>query len=82
METHPKSRDTKKIKMIDSLWLFITATAFLGPFALPLLWRNPRYSKKTKVSASVFIILLTLGLLYLMFVVLADFVKAIQENSP
>jgi len=53
-----------KIKVIDSFWTFLVATAFLGPFALPLLWRNPNWSKKTKVIGTVAVIILTLGLVY------------------
>lgn len=49
-------------KIIDSVWTFIVATACLGPFALPLLWRNPRYSKLTKILGSLVVCLLT-GLL-------------------
>ncbi|NBT58105.1 hypothetical protein EBT16_04910 [bacterium] len=53
-----------KIKTIDSWWVFLIATAFLGPFALPLLWRNPNWSKRTKVICSGLVILLTLLLVY------------------
>jgi RsiW-degrading membrane proteinase PrsW (M82 family) len=49
----------------NSLWTFIVAIAFIGPFALPLLWRNPRYSKMTKAIVSVAIIVLTIYLLWL-----------------
>ncbi len=49
----------KKGRVIDSFWTFLVATAVLGPFALPLLWRNPRYKVTTKVAASVAVILFT-----------------------
>ena len=45
--------------MIDSLWTFFVAVAILGPFALPLLWRNPRFQAKTKILASIGVILWT-----------------------
>lgn len=54
----------KKIKVIDSLWTFLVAVAFLGPFALPLLWRNPRYSILTKGVASVAVCAFTYFLLH------------------
>jgi len=54
----------QKPKVIDSLWTFLVATAVAGPFALPLLWRNPRYSKRTKIIASVAVIAFTLFLIY------------------
>jgi hypothetical protein len=53
-------------------WYFKTSTlitAFLcvGPFALPLLWINPKYSQKTKIIASViiFVVCYYLGILML-----------------
>jgi hypothetical protein len=60
METKPPPpTPEKKVRVIDSLWTFLVAVACLGPFALPLLWRNPRYSITTKVAASVAVILFT-----------------------
>lgn len=49
----------KKEKIIDSFWTFLVATAFLGPFALPLLWRNPKYKVSTKVVGSLAVLLFT-----------------------
>jgi len=45
-------------------WYFKTFTltiAFLclGPFALPLLWFNPRLSQKTKIIVSVIVVILS-----------------------
>lgn len=37
----------------------IMAFLFVGPFALPLLWRNPRFSQKTKIIVSVIVIILS-----------------------
>jgi len=47
-----------------SEWYFKTSTlvlAFLcvGPFALPLLWFNPRYSRGTKVATTVIVVILS-----------------------
>lgn len=55
----------EKIRVIDSLWTFLVAVAVVGPFALPLLWRNPRYRVRTKVVASVLVIALTVALVLL-----------------
>jgi Na+/proline symporter len=68
-----------KIKVIDSLWTFAIAVAFLGPFALPLLWRNPRFTTRTKVMGSIFVVLLTLFLFWIFEFVLKDFFQKIQE---
>lgn len=59
-----RDRSSPKPKIIDSIWAFIIATAIAGPLALPLLWRNPRYQKSTKIWASVFVITFTLFLIY------------------
>jgi uncharacterized membrane protein YvbJ len=59
-------------------WYFKTSVlviAFLsvGPLALPLVWLNPRYSKKTKVIISASIIILT----YVLGVMLLNSLKSI-----
>lgn len=68
-----------KIKTIDSLWVFLIATAVLGPFALPLLWRNPRWSKLVKLLGTIFIVVLTLGLFYVTYR-LKDLVPQIETQ--
>ncbi|MFZ9596223.1 MAG: hypothetical protein ACO3A2_09110 [Bdellovibrionia bacterium] len=59
MDQIQKSRN----QIWESWWTFFISVAFVGPFALPLLWRNPRQSKKTKVVVSFLVIALTLVLL-------------------
>jgi len=51
-----KPRETK--------WYFKTSlivTAFLcvGPLALPLVWLNPRFSRKTKIIVTIIVIILS-----------------------
>jgi hypothetical protein len=70
-----------KIKVIDSFWVFLVATAFLGPFALPLLWRNPNWSKRTKIIGSVAIIAITLGLIYSL-TLLKDLAQQLEVEMP
>lgn len=53
-----------RIPLVDSVWTFVFATALLGPFALPLLWRNPRWSRHTKIGTSVAVVLLTVFLFF------------------
>ena len=55
----PNPTSPKKEKVIDSFWTFLVATAFLGPLALPLLWRNPKYKVSTKVVGSIAVLLFT-----------------------
>jgi hypothetical protein len=62
-----------KIKIIDSFWTFLVATALLGPLALPLLWRNPKYKKSTKIVGSVLVVGFTLFLVF--------FAKSYLDNA-
>lgn len=77
--------EKEKVKIIDSLWAFLVATACVGPFALPLLWRNPRYSKTTKVLASLAVIIFTLLLTYGAKLILGNLVEQYEQiiqNAP
>ncbi len=47
----------------------------LGPFALPLLWVNPRFSKKFKIILTIIILILT----YFVFKIIARSVKEIMS---
>jgi hypothetical protein len=69
----------KKIKIIDSFWTFFVALAILGPFALPLLWRNPRLSPHVKGLGSVFIVLFTLVLIWFSKTFLSQGMDQYQE---
>lgn len=68
-----------------SKWYYSPATLViavlcLGPLALPLVWRNPRYNVPMKLGISVFIIGLTIGLFYLtihMYMQVVDQIKAL-----
>ena len=51
-------------KKKEGEWYFKTSVlviAFLsaGPLALPLLWFNPRFSKQTKISLTLIVLILT-----------------------
>lgn len=56
--------ENKNARFIDSGWTFFVATLFLGPLALPLLWRNSKWSRKTKVILTLGVIVLTVFLVY------------------
>ena len=83
-----KSLDQSRVKIIDSLWSFFIALAILGPFALPLLWRNPRIEKRSKIVGTVFILVFTAGLLWFSGHFMAQLndqfkeLKTLQESSP
>ena len=75
-DLNPKKPSTK---IIDSLWTFSIATITIGPFALPLLWRNPRFSIKTKIIASILVIILTGFLLWFSGYVVTETVNRMAE---
>ncbi|NQU73174.1 MAG: hypothetical protein HQ547_00490 [Candidatus Omnitrophica bacterium] len=61
-------------------WYFKTSTfvvVFLciGPLALPLLWINPHYSLKKKITITI----ITSIVSYIMWIVLAESLKSIQN---
>ena len=53
-------------------WLLIGILC-VGPFALPLLWLNPRFSRKNKVVISVVVIVLS----YYLTIVMTNSLKSI-----
>jgi len=55
--------------------VLVIALLSMGPFALPLLWFNPRYRVVTKILWTVFVLILT----YLLSKVLDSSIKAILE---
>lgn len=55
-----------KTKWYYSTITVIIAVLAVGPFAIPLVWRNPRYSFATKLAVTVGIIALTAVLCYIM----------------
>lgn len=66
----------KKVRVIDSIPTFLLATAVLGPFALPILWRNPRFKRSTKVAASIAVLVFT----YFITVTAGDYMKGQIEQ--
>jgi hypothetical protein len=53
-----------KIKVIDNPWTFHIAALFIGVFALPLLWRNPHFSRQSKWFISMTIVTVTTLVLF------------------
>lgn len=49
----------KKGKWYFSMPIFVMALLCVGPFALPLLWFNPRFTLKRKVLVTIIVIVLT-----------------------
>ena len=68
--------EAPKQKIIDSFGAFVVATLCVGPLALPLLWRNPRYSSTQKWVGTVII----LGLTYVALRTMGDTYKQLREQ--
>jgi hypothetical protein len=68
----------KTSKWYDSTATLVMAILCLGPFALPLAWRNPRYSAAVKLGISLLVIGLTIGLFYLMIYMYAQVMDQIR----
>jgi hypothetical protein len=41
------------------LWIFVLAFTALGPLALPLVWRTPRFDRATKWMVTVVLVVIT-----------------------
>jgi hypothetical protein len=68
-----------------SLPVVFLALVTLGPFALPLVWKHPRYSKQTKWIISVVTIISTIMtiVLFVMFCFyVVERVRTIFEQTP
>jgi membrane protein implicated in regulation of membrane protease activity len=62
-------------KWHSKLSTLIIALLCVGPLALPLLWFNPRFSKKVKIIVSAIVIILT----YYLVVASIDSIKAVSK---
>ena len=49
----------KKEKKTFKTSYLVIAFLCIGPFALPLLWLNPRFSKRSKIITTIIVLILT-----------------------
>lgn len=54
-------------------WSLVISFLCVGPFMLPLIWANPRFSKQAKITISIAIVILT----YFLILMLASSLKSI-----
>jgi len=59
-------RPMPKTKWYYSTSAIVIGLLVTGPFALPLVWKNPKYKVTTKVVVTIIVIGVTIGLCYLM----------------
>lgn len=63
--THSVDSEKPETKLIDKTSTLAVSIAVVGPLALPLLWRNPRFSRAAKVLVTAVVLVATFGLLQL-----------------
>jgi hypothetical protein len=58
--------EKKQEKWYFRTWTLVVSFLLVGPFMLPLVWVNPHFSKKVKISITAVVIILTcfLGALF------------------
>ena len=71
----PVSKNTASIPWYFKPSFFVIAFLCVGPFALPLLWINPRYSIKTKLIVTLIILIIT----YLIGIIVFKSLQSIKE---
>lgn len=64
-------------------WYFLTSVVVIailciGPFALPLVWFNPRYKPATKLVVTIVVIVLTILLSYLVGYIYRNLMEQIE----
>jgi hypothetical protein len=71
-----------EVKIMDNLWTFTVAFFCVGPFALPLLWRNPRFTHRTKAGVTAAALVVTVLLIWITgksFTQMMENLRALQE---
>ena len=51
--------ENKKEKWYFKTWSLAVSFFFIGPFMLPLVWVNPGFSKKKKITVTVVVLILS-----------------------
>ncbi|OFZ84378.1 MAG: hypothetical protein A2603_15990 [Bdellovibrionales bacterium RIFOXYD1_FULL_55_31] len=73
------NQQSEKGRIAESMWMFAAAVLAAGPFALPLFWRSPRFSRRTKIWVSVAVLVLTAALVFVSGGLLSGMVDTFQE---
>jgi hypothetical protein len=70
-----ENKEIKKTKWYYKDYSILTAFIVVGPFALPLVWKNPRYSRNIKIIISALMLIAT----YFMVISSIEAVKKVME---
>lgn len=56
-------QERPKSKWYHNLWFVLFTLFFVaGPFGLPLVWKNPRFSRRLKITLTVVVVFYTIAL--------------------
>ena len=72
-------RDGPQTRWYYSKYAVVIGLATLGPFALPMVWSNPRYSVLTKVIITVLTLAVTAVLVYILVIVCIWFIDLVRQ---
>jgi hypothetical protein len=72
-------RDRPQTKWYHSKYAVVIGLVTLGPFALPMVWSNPRYSVLTKMTLTVLTLAVTALLVAILVVVFVRLMEQIRE---
>ena len=69
----------KQDKWYHKTYGVVIAILLLGPFALPLVWKNPRYNRASKIAVTVIVALMTYYLTVAVIKAIKDFNQSYQQ---
>ena len=72
-------RPRPKPKWYYSTSAIVISLMVVGPFALPLVWKNPKYKPITKVIIKIVVVAVTIGLCYHMGYMYQRLIKQIYD---
>lgn len=73
-----KEPDKPKTKWYYNTSFVVTVLLTLGPFAIPLVWRNPHYKPITKWIITIIVIAVTILLVILLFCFIAYYYRMLM----
>jgi len=69
-----------KTKWYHSTRTIVIAILCIGPFALPLVWNNPRYKMNTKVVVTVVVTVFTIVIIVLFLMIMGYYYSSLMEQ--
>ncbi len=74
------SKEKKEAKWyLNPISVVLLLFFVLGPFALPLLYRSPRFSKRWKIVLTIVVIIYTSWLIFASFKIVRELYMRLQE---